>query len=63
MRLEHDYPDRSVSIDFFIVSAWDSEPAGLEGQKLRWVETRALPDHNLLPADVPVIEALCALRH
>lgn len=63
MHLEHEYPDRSVSIDFFLVDAWDNEPEGLEGQKIRWVETAALADQNLLPADVPVIEALCALRH
>jgi len=58
MHIEHDYPDRSVSIDFFVVSEWKNEPAGLEGQALRWVETASLGDQNLLPADVPVIEAL-----
>ena len=58
MHLEHDYPDRSVSIDFYLVSAWENEPEGLEGQQLRWVEAATLADQNLLPADVPVIEAL-----
>ena len=58
MHIEHDYPDRSVSIDFFVVSEWKNEPAGLEGQALRWVPTASLADQNLLPADVPVIEAL-----
>ena len=58
MHIEHDYPDRSVSIDFFVVSAWKNEPVGLEGQELRWVESASLADQNLLPADVPVIEAL-----
>ena len=58
MHLEHDYPDRSVSIDFFLVRAWSNEPAGLEGQALRWVSPEQLGDQNILPADVPVIEAL-----
>jgi 8-oxo-dGTP diphosphatase len=58
MHLEHDYADRSVSIDFFLVSSWINEPRGIEGQQLRWVETRLLAEHDLLPADVPVIEAL-----
>ena len=58
MHLDHDYPDRSVSIDFFLVRAWKNEPAGLEGQALRWVEAASLADQNLLPADVPVIAAL-----
>ena len=61
MHLDHSYPDRSVSIDFFLVSAWRNEPEGLEGQELRWVAADSLAEHNLLPADVPVIEALRAL--
>jgi 8-oxo-dGTP diphosphatase len=58
MHLEHDYPDRSVSIHFFLVDAWINEPAGLEGQALRWVPPASLGDHDILPADVPVIRAL-----
>jgi 8-oxo-dGTP diphosphatase len=58
MHLEHDYPDRSVSIHFFLVSGWKNDPEGLEGQALRWVPPASLHDHQLLPADVPVIEAL-----
>ena len=58
MHLEHDYPDRSVSIHFFLVSDWTNDPAGLEGQALCWVPPALLGDHELLPADVPVIEAL-----
>jgi 8-oxo-dGTP diphosphatase len=58
MHLEHDYPDRSVSIDFFLVRSWKNDPEGLEVQQLRWVEAGALADQNLLPADVPVIAAL-----
>lgn len=61
MHLEHEYPDRSVSIDFFLISAWRNEPEGREGQRLRWVEAQGLCDANLLPADRPVIEALCEL--
>lgn len=61
MHLVHDYPDRSVSIHFFLVNVWTNEPAGLEGQALRWVPPAELADANILPADVPVIEALRAL--
>ena len=58
MHLEHDYPDRSVSIHFFLVNDWQNEPAGLEGQALRWVPPALLSEQDILPADVPVIEAL-----
>ena len=58
MNLRHEYDDRIVTIEFFIVSAWNSEPVGREGQELRWVPRAQLDADELLPADVPVIEAL-----
>jgi 8-oxo-dGTP diphosphatase len=58
MYVEHAYPDRAVSIDFFLVSGWKDHPRGIEGQRLLWVEASALTDYELLPADLPVIEAL-----
>jgi len=58
MSLEHHYPDRRVSIDFFRVGSWRGIPQGLEGQAVRWVSTSELADIDLLPADRPVIETL-----
>ena len=58
MSLRHDYSDRSVEIEFFLISDWRSEPVGREGQKLRWVERKLLDSAELLPADVPVVEAI-----
>ncbi len=58
MNLRHEYDDRIVTIEFFIVSDWQSEPVGREGQALRWVPRERLDAGELLPADVPVIEAL-----
>lgn len=58
MNLRHVYDDRVVTIEFFIVSQWNSEPVGREGQALRWVPRDRLDASELLPADVPVIEAL-----
>ena len=58
LSLEHDYPDRRVAIDFFLVDRWQRQPRGLEGQRLRWVAPADLGAANLLPADEPVIAAL-----
>ena len=58
MNLRHEYDDRVVTIEFFIVSEWNSDPVGREGQALRWVPRDRLDAEELLPADVPVIEAL-----
>ncbi len=58
LSLRHDYDDRRVSIDFFLVNQWQEEPAGLEGQALRWVAIEELTAAELLPADAPVVSAL-----
>lgn len=56
--LKHDYPDRHVAIDFYLVTNWLNEPVGLEGQELRWVAVGDLTATSLLPADEPVVAAL-----
>lgn len=58
MNLRHEYDDRIVSIEFFIVSDWNGDPVGREGQALRWVPVKLLDADELLPADRPVVEAL-----
>lgn len=58
MSLQYDYPDRSVAIEFFLVSDWCDEPCGLEGQQLDWVPVDRLDTSRLLPANLPVVEAL-----
>jgi len=58
MELHHEYPDRIVDIEFFLVTSWTGTPAGLEGQGMRWVLLSDLNPDILLPADVPVLEAL-----
>ena len=58
MNLRHEYDDRIVSIEFFMVRDWNNEPTGREGQALRWVPQGELDSSQLLPADVPVVEAI-----
>ena len=57
-QLDHEYPDRLVSIQFFLISEWRGEPAGLEGQRLRWVHPSELDACQLLSADLPVVKML-----
>lgn len=58
MNLRHEYHDRIVTIEFFIVDAWNRQPTGCEGQMLRWVSKHRLDAAELLPADTPVVAAL-----
>ena len=58
MSIDHDYPDRSVSIDFYLVGQWRNTPIGKDGQALRWIRPVDLSEDMLLPADGPVLVAL-----
>ena len=58
MELHHEYPDRIVDLEFFLVSDWNGEPEGLEGQGLRWLAAAELDPGELLPADAPVVAAI-----
>jgi 8-oxo-dGTP diphosphatase len=62
MSLSHEYSDRTVDLEFFLVSDWDGDPDGLEGQGLRWVDVARLDEAELLPADAPLVAALRGSR-
>lgn len=58
LSLEHDYADRQVHIEFFLVTEWQREARGILGQGLKWVPVDALPQLRLLPANEAVVEKL-----
>jgi 8-oxo-dGTP diphosphatase len=58
LRYPHAYPDRTVWLDLWTVSAWSGEPRGLDGQAFKWVAPRRLHEEDILEADWPMIEAL-----
>ena len=58
MTLSHEYVDRTVDLEFFLVHDWDGDPDGREGQGLRWVNVAQLNAAELLPADAPLVQAL-----
>jgi 8-oxo-dGTP diphosphatase len=57
-RLAHDYDDRRIDIALWLVEEFRGEPAGLDGQRLKWVSPARLSDEDMLEADVPFIAAL-----
>jgi 8-oxo-dGTP diphosphatase len=59
LRVRHPYPDRDVLLDVFVVRRYRGEPKGLEGQALRWCTQDELAAMELLPADEPIVTALC----
>lgn len=61
LTVDHDYPDRSVRLHFYLVGEWRDSVRSLTGQRLRWVAPDALEKAELLPADGPVVRTLRAL--
>jgi 8-oxo-dGTP diphosphatase len=62
IRYAHDYPERRVWLDMWIVTAWHGTIRALEGQALRWVAVDALPGEDILEADQPIVESLLLRR-
>ncbi|KXF80083.1 8-oxo-dGTP diphosphatase MutT [Enterovibrio coralii] len=54
----HDYPEKSLTFDFFLVSAFEGEPFGKEGQPGRWVGIDTLGEYEFPEANAPVLVKL-----
>ncbi len=59
LRIRHHCPERSVLLDVWAVTSYCGVPEGRDGQALRWCAVGALAAAGLLPADRPVVTALC----
>lgn len=55
---EHDYGDKHVTLDVWIVSAFSGDIQGREGQELRWVKRQELPQYQFPAANLPIVQAL-----
>lgn len=55
---EFSYPERHVRLNFFVVRAWRGKPHGRENQQLSWQNPARVDVGPLLPANVPVLQAL-----
>ena len=61
MSLSHAYEDRLVELSLWVVASYSGEPAGLDGQRLKWVHPAKLAEEDILEADRPFVEALAKL--
>ena len=57
-KLEYQFPDRHITLWFFLVESWEGEPWGKEGQPGRWLQQQALIADEFPPANEPVITRL-----
>jgi 8-oxo-dGTP diphosphatase len=54
----HEYPESFVTLHVFTVHRYSGCPMGVEGQALRWEPVSSLMQAGLLPADLPIVDAL-----
>jgi 8-oxo-dGTP diphosphatase len=62
LELVHDYPDKQVRLDVWLVRRYRGAVTAREGQPLRWVTVEELRGLALLEADGPIVDALAAGR-
>lgn len=56
--IEHQFPDRHISLWFYLVEQWEGEPWGKEGQPGRWVAQHELLADEFPPANALIIQKL-----
>lgn len=54
--LEYDYPEKSLKFDFIVISHFNNEPYGKEGQDGLWVDIAELANYQFPEANVPILE-------
>ena len=57
IQIRHNYPDKSVLLDVWRVTAFEGEAHGKEGQPIRWVTPSALDDFQFPAANTPIVAA------
>ncbi len=55
--IRHDYPDKSVRLDVWLVTDFDGEAHGAEGQPVRWVSSSELDSFEFPAANAPIVQA------
>ncbi|WP_028023083.1 8-oxo-dGTP diphosphatase MutT [Enterovibrio calviensis] len=56
--LAHDYPDKALQFDFYLVKAFNGEPFGKEGQPGRWVKIAELGNYPFPEANDAVLDKI-----
>jgi len=58
IQVRHDYGDKKIFLDVYLVTDWQGEPVGKEGQPLAWVSQNEMEQYDMPAADEPIIKAL-----
>lgn len=56
LAVNHDYGDKQVCLDVWLVSGFNGEAQGVEGQPLEWVPVAKLASYEFPQANVAIVE-------
>ena len=57
--IDHDYGDKQVTLDVWLVKRFSGIPHGSEGQQIAWVDIAALSRYEFPEANAGIVAALC----
>jgi 8-oxo-dGTP diphosphatase len=58
--IDHDYGDKQVKLDVWLVTRYSGSPQGSEGQEVAWVDLAALHRYQFPEANAAIVAALCS---
>lgn len=58
LQIEHDYADRKVTLDVWLVDQFSGEVHGREGQLIKWCPVAELGQHDFPAANATIIDAI-----
>ncbi len=58
IQIRHDYVDKSVYLDVWIVTQFTGQAKGAEGQQVKWVSKEALDNYDFPTANLPILQAI-----
>ena len=61
MQIRHQYPEREVLLDIWLVEAFSGEPKGMEGQQVAWFDISQLHTLVFPDANQPIVARLQSL--
>ena len=61
LEVHHDYSDKQVFLDVWVIDGFCGEPQGREGQPLAWCAPGSLLEFEFPAANRPIVEACLAL--
>lgn len=62
IRIRHDYGDKAVLLDVWVVSRFEGEAIGAEGQPIKWVARECLNRFSFPEANKPIVSAILLPR-